>query len=86
LEVARRRGVRLGTPPKLTEDHRRLAAALFEQGETITEIAKQCGVTVTGLRGRINQWRNEGQFPAARPRKRKAEPAARENHERGMVH
>src|SRR6266446_10224993 len=43
LEVARRRGVRLGTRPKITEDHHRLAVSLFEQGNTINEIARRCG-------------------------------------------
>jgi hypothetical protein len=85
LEVARRRGVRLGTPPKITEDHRRLAVSLFEQGETINQIARRCGVTATGLGKRIKEWREDGRFPPPRPkgRRKKAEP---EDHDRGMIH
>jgi hypothetical protein len=85
LELARQRGVRLGVPPKITDDHRQLAASLFEQGETIEEIARRCGVTSAGLGRRIRIWREEGRFPPSRPkgRRKKAEP---EDRDRGLVH
>jgi hypothetical protein len=85
LKVAQRRGVRLGAPPKITEEHRRLAVSFFEQGATISEIARRCGVSTVTLSRHIEEWRGEGRFPAPRPkgRKKKAEP---EDRDRGMVH
>jgi hypothetical protein len=85
LKVAQRRGVRLGSPPKITEDHRQLAISLFERGETIDEIAKKCGVTSAGMGARIRRWRAGGLFPPPRPKGRRKKPES-EDGDRGMVH
>jgi hypothetical protein len=84
LALAKERGVRLGPPPKLTEEHRLFAIKLIEQGKTINEIAKACGVSAAGLGRRIKEWREEGRFPARRqPKGRKPKS---EDHNRGLVH
>jgi hypothetical protein len=85
LKVAQRRGVRLGSPPKITEEHRQLAVSLFERGETIDEIAKKCGVTSAGMGARIRRWRAGGLFPPPRPKGRRKKPEP-EDRDRGMVH
>jgi hypothetical protein len=80
LELARQRGVRLGVPPKITEDHHQIAVSLFEQGKTIAEIADRCGVSTTALSRHIQGWRREGRFPPERPRgrRKKVKPEDRE--------
>jgi hypothetical protein len=85
LKVAQRRGVRLGTPPKITEEHRVLAVSLFHQGLTINEIARRCGVTAAGLGRHMKEWRAEDRFPPPRPKGRRKK-AQSEDHDRGMVH
>ena len=84
LALAKERGVRLGPPPKLTEEHRLLAKSLFEQEKTTAEIAKACNVSAAGLGRRIKEWREEGRFPARRPPKGRKPKS--EDHNRGLVH
>jgi hypothetical protein len=84
LALAKERGVRLGPPPKLTEEHRVLAKSLFEQGKKINEIAKTCNVSSAGLGRRIKEWREEGRFPGRRPSKGRKPKS--EDHNRGLVH
>jgi len=83
LELARKRGVRLGTPPKITEEHRLLAVSMFEEGKTMSEIAKACSVSRQTIVNRVREWRELGLFPkATRPQ----ENQAPELRDRGVVH
>jgi hypothetical protein len=82
LELARKRGVRLGTPPKITEEHRLLAISLFEQGKTMGEIADACSVSRQAIVNRVKRWRELGIFPPSdRP-----QDTDHEERDRGMVH
>jgi hypothetical protein len=82
LALAKERGVRLGPPGKITEEHRQLAVSLFEQGESVVTIAKRCGVSRTAMDMRIKRWRREGLFPP----KTNAGATEQADPERGMVH
>ena len=84
LALAKERGVRLGPPPKLTEEHRLLAISLFQQEKTIIEIAKVCGISAAGLGRRIKEWREDGRFPARRPPKARKPKSEADNRE--LVH
>lgn len=68
LALAKERGVRLGPPPRLTEEHRVLASRMYEEGKTIQAIADACGVSANGLFRRIKLWQEEGVFPPSRGR------------------
>jgi Homeodomain-like domain len=83
LELARKRGVRLGTPPKITEEHRLLAVSLFEQGKTMGEIAEACAVSRQTIVNRVKRWRDLGLFPKAAQSQPNQEPGRRD---RGMAH
>ena len=87
LALAKERGVRLGPPPKVTEEHRLLAKSLFERGAKIAEIAKACGVSPGGIARRIKEWRGEGRFPERKRRLKGAKAKAESgNRDRGMLH
>ena len=85
LALATERGVRLGPPPKVTEEHRLLAQSLFEQGATLAEIAKACGVSPGGIGRRIKEWREKGRFPEGRRGRRKGRKSASEERDRGTL-
>lgn len=63
LSFARDRGVRLGRPEKITDDHRARAIAMLDHGKTVQEIAEHFGVHRNALSRRIVRWRAEGVFP-----------------------
>ena len=50
MKAAKRRGVRVGRPPKLTEYQRREAASMLEDGKARSDIAALLGVHVARLR------------------------------------
>jgi hypothetical protein len=85
LVRAKERGVRLGPPPKLTDEHRLLAKSLFERGATLAEIAKACGVSPGGIGRRIKEWREEGQFPERKRGRRKETKSESEERDRGAL-
>lgn len=83
--LAKKRGVRLGPPIKETEEHRLLAISMFEQGKTIAEIVKACGVSAGAIVQRVREWREDGRFPEGR-RRPKGRKLKSEDHDRGMRH
>ena len=54
MKAAKRRGVRVGRPPKLTEYQRREAASLLDAGKARSDIAALLGVHVGTLRRALN--------------------------------
>ena len=74
LAKAKERGVRLGPPRRITEEHRVLAASMFQEGKTIAEIAKACGVTAPSIGRYIKEWRQAGVFPQQRQNRRGRKP------------
>jgi transposase-like protein len=85
LAFAKERGVRLGPPPKVTEEHRLLAKSMFERGATLAEIAKACGVSPGGIGRRIKEWREERRFPEKRRGRRKGTKTQSEGRDRGTL-
>ena len=50
MAAAKRRGIRSGRPPKLTEYQRREAASMLDEGKARSDIAALLGVHVGTLR------------------------------------
>src|SRR5882672_9726556 len=55
MKAARKRGVRVGRPPKLTEFQRREAASMLDAGKARSDIAALLGVHVGTLRRALNE-------------------------------
>ena len=68
MAAAKKRGVRLGRPPKLSPDQVRLALSMLEEGRTRTAVAKHLDVNILTLRRALI---------SSAPRESKSEEAAR---------
>jgi DNA invertase Pin-like site-specific DNA recombinase len=64
MTAAKRRGVRVGRPPKLTEFQRREAASMLEEGKARSDVAALLGVHVGTLRRALKGLDDLGGTPA----------------------
>jgi DNA invertase Pin-like site-specific DNA recombinase len=65
MKAARKRGVRVGRPPKLTEYQRREAASMLDEGKARSDIAALLGVHVGTLRRALRGLDDPGGTPTA---------------------
>ena len=64
MAAAKRRGVRVGRPPKLTDYQRREAASMLDAGKARSDVAALLGVHVGTLRRALNGLDDLGGIPA----------------------